>query len=61
MKPFTSLAILLLSAISLLQLLRAAMGWAVTVNGWPVPAWISGVACVVAGVTAAMLWRESRR
>lgn len=61
MKPFTPFAVLLLSAISLLQLLRVAMGVAVTVNGWPVPVWISGIACVVAGVTAAMLWREARR
>jgi len=61
MKPFTTFAVVLLSAIALLQLLRAVMGWAVTVNGWPVPAWASAVACIVAGVTAAMLWRESRR
>ena len=33
MKPFTTFAIVLLSAISLLQLCRAVMGWAVTVNG----------------------------
>lgn len=61
MKPFTTFAIVLLSAISLLQLCRAVMGWAVTVNGWPVPVWASGIACVVAGIAAAMLWRESRR
>ncbi|KQY51845.1 hypothetical protein [Lysobacter sp. Root494] len=61
MKPFTTFATLLLSAISILQLLRTVMAWPVTVNGWEVPVWTSGIACVVAGVTAAMLWRESRR
>ena len=61
MKPFTTFAIVLLSAISLLQLVRAAMGWMVTINGWSVPVWVSGVACVIAGIAAAMLWRESRR
>lgn len=61
MKPFTTFATVLLSAISALQLLRIAMGWAITVNGYAIPAWASGIACIVAGVTAAMLWRESRR
>lgn len=60
MKRFTMFAIVLLSAVSALQLLRTVMAWPVTVNGWVVPVWASGIACVVAGVTAAMLWRESR-
>lgn len=61
MKPFTTFAIVLLSAISFLQLCRALVGWTITVNGWSVPVWASGIACVVTGVAAAMLWRESRQ
>ena len=61
MKPFTMFAIVLLSAISLLQLCRTVMGWSVTVNGWAVPVWVSGVACLATGAAAVMLWRERRR
>jgi len=60
MKPFTSLAVLVFSLISLLQLLRVVMGWEVTVAGHAVPLWASVVACVVAGALAFMLRRESR-
>ncbi|MGH8136034.1 MAG: hypothetical protein ACRER4_06775 [Steroidobacteraceae bacterium] len=60
MKPFTTLAILLISAAAVLQLTRFLRGWVVTVDGATIPVWISGVAAVVLGVVAAMLWRESR-
>lgn len=61
MKPFTTFAMVLLGLISLLQLVRLLQSWEVVVNGFPVPMWASGLACVIAGVTAVMLWRESRR
>lgn len=60
MKPFTTFAVILLAAISVLQLLRAALQWSVVINGWSAPPWISVVAGIVAGTTAVMLWRESR-
>ena len=60
MKPFTSLAIVVFSLVALLQLLRVAMGWEVTVNGLYFPIWGSVVACVVAATLAFMLWRETR-
>ena len=59
MKPFTVIAIVLLSLIAILQLARLIFGWAVSVNGVAIPTWVSGVAFVVAGGVAAMLWRES--
>ena len=60
MKPFTLLAIVLLSLIAILQLVRFFLGWEVTVNGVIMPTWVSAIAFVVLGGLAAMLWRESR-
>ena len=60
MKPFTTLAILFISAAALLQLTRFLKGWVVTVDGATIPVWISGVAAIVLGLVAVMLWRESR-
>jgi hypothetical protein len=50
-----------LSLIALLQLLRFVSGWEVTVNGTAVPVWASGIAFLIAGILAVMVWRESRR
>jgi hypothetical protein len=61
MKPFTSLAIVFLGLLSVLQLVRFVQGWEVIVNGITIPVWASGVACLVAGGLALMLWREARR
>ncbi len=60
MKPFTTFAMVLLGLISLVQLVRLLQAWEVVVNGFSIPMWASGVACVISGVTAVMLWRESR-
>jgi len=61
MKPFTTIAIVLLSLIAVLQLTRFIQGWEVSVNGVTVPVWVSGLAFVILGGIAAMLWRESRK
>lgn len=60
MKPFTTVAIVLLSLIAILQLARFILGWEVSVNGAAIPTWVSAIAFVVAGGVAVMLWRESR-
>ena len=60
MKPFTQIAVAMLSLIALLQLTRVLLGWEVTVNGISIPIWVSGVAVIIAGGLAVMLWRESR-
>jgi hypothetical protein len=59
-KPFTVVAAVVLSLVSLLQLLRLVLGWAITINGIGIPLWASGVAFVLAAVLAAMVWREMR-
>lgn len=60
MRPFTTLAAVLLGLIAVVQGLRFALAWPVTVNGLSVPLWASAVAAVVAGAIAVMLWRERR-
>jgi len=59
-KPFTTVAVVVFSLVALLQLLRVALGWEVTVNGILIPLWVSVAACVVAATLAFMLSREAR-
>ena len=60
MKPATLTASILLAVVSLLQLLRLVLGIQVTVAGNVVPMWPSGVAFLVAGALAILLWRDAR-
>ncbi|HUR89593.1 MAG TPA: hypothetical protein VMZ74_10940 [Ramlibacter sp.] len=60
MKPFTTIAVAVFSLIALLQLLRVVLGWDVVVGAMHIPLWASGVAFVVAGGLAVLLWRENR-
>ena len=57
-KPFTHAAVTVFSIVALVQLLRLLMGWEVTIQGFAVPIWASGVAVVVAGGLAVTVWRE---
>jgi len=61
MKPFTLITVGLLSLIAVMQLARFLLGWVVTIQGFAIPVWASGVAFVIAAGLAIMLWRESRR
>jgi len=60
MKPFTTIAVFVFSLIALIQALRVALGWTVTVNGISIPPWASVIAIVVAGTLAFKIWREMR-
>jgi hypothetical protein len=60
MKPFTLVAIVVFSLVSILQLTRLILGWEILVNGVAIPLWLSGIGFLVAGGLAAMLWRENR-
>jgi hypothetical protein len=53
------MAVVLLSLIALLQLVRFILSWEVTVNGTSIPVWASGIAFVIAAALAVMLWREA--
>lgn len=59
MKPFTMLTVAFLALIAVLQFLRFAFGWPVTVEGMNVPVWASAIAAVVAGGLATMVWKEA--
>ena len=59
-KPFTVVAVIVFALVSLLQLLRLVMGWAITIDGVAIPLWASGIAFVVAAGLATMVWRELR-
>ena len=48
-RTFCALAGAIFALIALLQLIRIAMGWAVTLNGVDVPFWASWIAVAVAG------------
>ena len=61
MKPFTTIAVVLLALVAVLQLLRFVLGWEITVNGLLVPVWVSAIAFVIAAGLAIMVWREARR
>ena len=61
MKPATLMAIVLLASVSLAHLLRLVLGVQVTAADRVIPMWVSGVACLVAGAVAFMLWRGARR
>jgi hypothetical protein len=61
MKPFSNIAIAVFVLVALAQLLRVALGWAVTVNGIIIPFWASLLACGIAATLAIMLWREKSK
>lgn len=61
MKPFTTLASILFTLVAIIQLLRVALGWAVTVNGIDIPSWVSVLACLIAATLAVMVRREARK
>ena len=58
MKPFTIIAVVVFSLMAIVHLLRLFLGWEVTVVGFVVPVWWSGVGLVIAGGLALMVWRE---
>jgi hypothetical protein len=61
MKPITTIAVIFLGLLALLQLLRFALAWPVTVNGISIPIWASAIAFLIAGSISVLLWREGRR
>jgi hypothetical protein len=61
MKPFTTLASIVFTLVAIVQLLRVALGWAVTVNGIDIPSWVSVIALVLTATLAVMIRREARK
>ncbi len=61
MKPAALIATMILTLVALAHLLRIILRVEVTAGGTPIPMWLSGVAVVLAGGVAIMLWSEGRR
>jgi hypothetical protein len=59
MKPFTTLTVLFLALIAILQVVRFVFAWPIMIEGTAVPVWASAIAAIVAGGLATMLWKES--
>ena len=61
MKPFSLIASVVFGLVALAQLLRLVLGWPVSVNGFDIPLWASGIGCLFAAGLAVMVWREARQ
>ena len=61
MKPVTTIVVILLSAISIAQLLRLIFQVEIVANGVNIPIWVSIFGCIVPAALAFMLWRENRK
>jgi hypothetical protein len=57
-KPFTTIAVIVLVLFALVHLVRLFVGWPVYVNGIAVPLWVSVIAFLAALGLAIMVWRE---
>ncbi|HEY5721776.1 MAG TPA: hypothetical protein VIT45_05590 [Allosphingosinicella sp.] len=61
MKPFTTIAVIMLALLALVHVFRFVRGLEIVVNGNSVPLWVSAVVALVAATLSLMIWRESRR
>ena len=59
MQPFTTFAVVFFALMLIVHLRRLFFGWEVTVVGFVIPVWWSGVGLVIAGGLALMVWREA--
>jgi hypothetical protein len=59
MKPFTTLTVLFLALIAVVQIVRFIFAWPITIEGTAIPVWASAIAAVVAGGLATMTWKEA--
>jgi hypothetical protein len=60
-RTFCTLAAVIFALITLLQLIRIVMGWAVTLNGVDVPFWASWIAVAEAGALSFAGFRAAMR
>jgi hypothetical protein len=60
-KPFTTIAVIFLTLIAVVHLLRLFTGWEVIVVGFAIPVWWSAFGLLIAGGLALMVWREAHK
>ena len=58
-KPFTFIAIIFLSFVALMHIVRIATGTEILINHWSVPMWLNGLGALITGCLAVMLWKEN--
>jgi hypothetical protein len=61
MKPFTTLAVVVLALVAVMHVVRLSLGWVIVVNDVTIPMWVSAVGFILAGALSVMLYRESRK
>ena len=59
-KPFTTIAILVLTLITLTHIHRPIFGWDVVIDGIVMPCWTSMIGTLISGSLAFLLWYETR-
>ena len=59
MKPFTTIAVVVLAIVALVHLVRLFAGWEIVIAGYVIPVWFSLPGFIVAGGLAIMIWREA--
>ena len=60
-KNYSRLASAIFGIVALLQLVRVLLAWEITLNGIPIPLFVSGVAAFVALMMAWLSYNASRR
>lgn len=61
MKPFTTLAAVVLLIVAAAHVFRIYSGLSVVIGGYPIPMWVSWLGAAGAGVLGVMLLVERRR
>ena len=59
MKTGTLLAIIVFGLVAIAHVLRLVMGWAVTIDAWSVPMWVSAHGSLVPVSISFLLWKDS--
>ena len=57
MRPYVRVSALLFGLVAVVHLIRAIRRWPLLIGGYPIPAAVSLVVCVVAGGMALWAWR----
>jgi hypothetical protein len=58
-KIFTLVAIIFLSFVALMHIVRIATGAEILINYWSVPMWLNGLGALITGSLAVMPWKEN--
>ncbi len=61
MKPVTTIVVILLLVISIVQLLRLIFQVEIIAAGFQVPVWLSIFGVVIPAILAVLLWRENKK